>query len=51
MVNCTKWAKTIDCQDNNPYNNRNTYGDGRTHERPSGGHFVTKIMQRKTLDA
>jgi hypothetical protein len=21
------------------------------HERPSGGHFVTKIMQKKILDA
>jgi hypothetical protein len=32
-------------------NNRNTYGDEKTHERPSIRHFATKTMQRKILDA
>jgi hypothetical protein len=32
-------------------NNKSTYGDERTHEGPSRGHFVTEIMQQKMLDA
>jgi hypothetical protein len=47
MVNCTKWVKTIDY--NNVWQLQMVVRE--LHEGPLGGHFATKITQRKIFNA